>query len=82
MRKPGLYPEDIYVLPEHRGKGIGAALFTKCVCIAKELDCGRMECSALHWNPAYKLYERFGAQALEDWIIYRMDERMISDTIF
>jgi hypothetical protein len=41
-----------------------------------------MEWSALYWNPARKLYERFGAQALEDWIIYRMEERMISDTIF
>jgi len=80
--KPGLYLEDIYVLLEHRGKGIGAALFMTCVRIAKERDCGRMEWSALHWNPARKFYERFGAQALEDWIIYRMDERMISDTIF
>jgi GNAT superfamily N-acetyltransferase len=76
--KPGLYLEDIYVLPEHRGKGIGAALFIKCVRIAKERNCGRMEWSALHWNPARKFYERFGAQPLEDWIIYRLDEKGIS----
>lgn len=77
--KPGLYLEDIYVLPEYRDKGIGAALFMKCVRIAKERDCGRMEWSVLHWNPARKFYERFGAQPLEDWVIYRLDERMISD---
>lgn len=77
--KPGLYLEDIYVLPEHREKGIGAALFNKCVQIAKERDCGRMEWSALHWNPTRKFYERFDAQLLEDWVIYRLDEKMISD---
>lgn len=77
--RPGLYLEDIYVLPEHRGKRIGAALFTKCISIAKERNCGRMEWSALHWNPARKFYERFGAQPLEDWIIYRLDEKGIAD---
>ncbi|WP_370573013.1 GNAT family N-acetyltransferase [Methanomethylovorans sp.] len=79
--KPGLYLEDIYVLPEHRGKGVGAALFMKCVRMARERDCGRMEWSALHWNPARKFYERLGAQPLEDWIIYRLDESMISDMV-
>jgi len=77
--KPGLYLEDIYVLPEHRGKGIGAALFKKCVQIARERDCGRMEWSALQWNPARKFYESFGAHLLDDWVIYRLDEKMISD---
>lgn len=77
--KPGLYLEDLYVLPEHRGKGIGAALFKKCVQIARERDCGRMEWSALQWNPARKFYESFGAQLLDDWVIYRLDEEMISD---
>lgn len=77
--KPGLYLEDLYVLPEHRGKGIGAALFKKCVQIARERDCGRMEWSALQWNPARKFYESFGAQLLDDWVIYRLDEKMISD---
>lgn len=77
--KPGLYLEDLYVLPEHRGKGIGAALFKKCVQIARERGCGRMEWSALQWNPARKFYESFGAQLLDDWVIYRLDENMISD---
>ena len=77
--KPGLYLEDLYVLPEHREKGIGAALFKKCVQIARERDCGRMEWSALQWNPARKFYESFGAQLLDDWVIYRLDEKMISD---
>lgn len=77
--KPGLYLEDLYVLPEHRGKGIGAALFKKCVQIARERGCGRMEWSALQWNPARKFYESFGAQLLDDWVIYRLDEEMISD---
>lgn len=77
--KPGLYLEDIYVLPEHRGKGIGAALFKKCIQIARKRDCGRMEWSALQWNPARKFYESFGAQLLDDWVIYRLDGKMISD---
>lgn len=53
------------MLPEHRGKGVRAALFTACARIAKERDCGRMEWSALDWNPALKFYEKFGAQALK-----------------
>ncbi|MBC7085027.1 MAG: GNAT family N-acetyltransferase [Methanomethylovorans sp.] len=77
LGKPGLYIEDIYVLPQFRHKGIGGSLFMKCIQIAKDRDCGRIEWSVLHWNPARKFYEKFGAQPIQDWIIYRLDEEMI-----
>jgi GNAT superfamily N-acetyltransferase len=72
--RPGLYIEDLYVRPEYRGAGIGKALFTRCAAIARERNLGRMEWAVLDWNPAREFYERFGARALDDWIIYRLTE--------
>lgn len=72
MGKPGLYVEDIYVDPEYRGHGIGRALMAYCARIAKERDCGKMDWSVLTWNPARKFYENLGAEADEEWIIYRL----------
>ncbi len=70
--KAGLYIEDLYVRPEYRGFGVGKALFLRCAEIARERDLGRMEFAVLDWNPARKFYERFGARAMEDWVLYRL----------
>ncbi|TGC07505.1 GNAT family N-acetyltransferase [Methanolobus halotolerans] len=77
--KPGLYIEDIYVHPEYRGRGVGRSLMVYCARIAKERGCGRMDWSVLNWNPARKFYESLGAQAHEEWIIYRMGEKAFSE---
>jgi GNAT superfamily N-acetyltransferase len=70
--KPGLYIEDLYVRESHRGLGIGFELFRKCVEIATEKNCGRMEWSVLDWNPARKFYEKLGAVGMTEWILHRL----------
>jgi GNAT superfamily N-acetyltransferase len=73
LARPGIYLEDVFVPPEHRGKGIGKALLKRIAQIAKERDCGRMEWSVLDWNtPSIEFYKRIGAQVLPDWKICRM----------
>ena len=70
---PTFYLEDLFVLPEYRGKGLGKRLFTACLTEAKRKKCGRMEWVVLDWNtPAIGFYERLGAKRLTDWITYRM----------
>lgn len=71
--KRGIYLEDIFVEPEHRGRGIGSALLKRLARIAKEQDCGRMEWSVLTWNqPSIDFYHRLGAVTLDDWRIFRV----------
>jgi GNAT superfamily N-acetyltransferase len=71
--KRGIYLEDIYVEPEHRGRGIGSALLKSLARIAREQNCGRIEWSALTWNqPSIDFYHRLGAVTLEDWRIFRL----------
>jgi GNAT superfamily N-acetyltransferase len=73
LAKPGIYLEDLFVLPEHRGKGVGKALLVKLARIARERNCGRLEWSVLDWNqPAIDFYQRIGAKVLPDWRICRM----------
>ncbi|MBF2080451.1 MAG: GNAT family N-acetyltransferase [Synechococcales cyanobacterium T60_A2020_003] len=68
LTKPGLYLEDLFVLPEYRGRGIGKALIQQLAQLAVERDCGRLEWSVLDWNaPAIGFYERMGAAVLSDW---------------
>jgi GNAT superfamily N-acetyltransferase len=71
--KRGIYLEDIYVEPEHRGRGIGSALLKRLARVVKEENCGRMEWSVLTWNqPSIDFYHRLGAITLEDWRIFRL----------
>lgn len=70
---PGLYLEDLFVNPEHRGKGIGRALLTHLAEIAVQRGCARMEWSVLDWNePAIGFYRRLGAEPLDDWTTFRL----------
>jgi GNAT superfamily N-acetyltransferase len=70
---PTLYLEDIFVLPEARGHGAGAALFRACAAEAVRQGCGRMEWSVLAWNqPSIDFYERRGATHLSDWLPFRL----------
>src|SRR5688572_9226018 len=73
LAKPGLYLEDLFVLPEFRGQGIGKALLVHLAGIAVERGCGRMEWSVLDWNaPAIGFYRKLGAAVMEDWRICRL----------
>ena len=73
LTKPGIYLEDLFVLPEYRRQGIGKALLIKLAQIALERDCGRLEWSVLDWNePAQKFYRTMGASILDDWRICRV----------
>jgi GNAT superfamily N-acetyltransferase len=73
MTKPGIYLEDLFVLPDYRGQGIGKALISKVAQIAVERDCGRLEWSVLDWNePAIKFYRHMGAVILDEWRICRV----------
>ncbi len=79
LGKPGLYLEDLYVHPEHRGSGAGTALLKHLAGIAAAKGCGRFEWSVLDWNePAIKFYESLGARPQDEWIIYRMTEETLA----
>jgi GNAT superfamily N-acetyltransferase len=72
--KPGLYLEDLYVRPEHRGSGVGRALMSHLADVTVRRGCARLEWSALSWNaPAIGFYERIGAQRLDEWEGFRLN---------
>ena len=74
LGKNGIYLEDLYVTPEHRGSGAGVALLKHMAKIAVENDCGRFEWNVLDWNkPAIDFYKSIGAKPLDEWIGYRLD---------
>src|SRR5438093_13672111 len=61
--EPGIYLEDLFVLPEKRGQGFGKALFAALAKLAVERDCGRLEWAVLNWNePAIQFYQALGAE--------------------
>jgi GNAT superfamily N-acetyltransferase len=73
LGKRGIYLEDIFVEPEHRGRGIGSALLKRLAKIAKDQNCGRIEWSVLTWNqPSIDFYHRLGALTLDDWRTFRL----------
>ena len=73
LGRAGIYLEDLFVLPEHRGKGCGGALLRRLARIAKERGCGRLEWSCLDWNrPSIQFYLSLGARPIEDWTCYRL----------
>ena len=82
LGKPGLYLEDLFVEDECRGKGYGKKLLLHLVKIAKEKNCGRMEWSVLNWNePAIKFYESLGAKGMDEWTVYRLDDKTMANLV-
>jgi GNAT superfamily N-acetyltransferase len=70
---PGIYLEDLFVEPEHRGKGHGKALLAALAQLAVERDCGRLEWAVLNWNkPAIDFYRSLGAEPMDEWMVYRL----------
>jgi GNAT superfamily N-acetyltransferase len=73
LGKPGLYLEDLFVLPEWRGHGFGRGLLAHLASIAVERGCGRFEWSVLDWNePAIGFYQSLGARLMDGWSIFRV----------
>ena len=73
LARRGLYLEDLFVVPEARGRGIGKALIRYCARLAVERKCGRFEWAVLDWNqPAIEFYRSIGAMLLPDWRICRL----------
>jgi GNAT superfamily N-acetyltransferase len=73
LGRPGLYLEDLFVRPEHRGKGYGRALLVHLAKIARERGCGRMEWAVLDWNePAIEFYRKLGAKPMDEWTVFRL----------
>jgi GNAT superfamily N-acetyltransferase len=71
--RPSLYIEDLFILPEHRGKGYGKKLLTLCLDLARERGCGRVEWAVLDWNTAAQdFYKKSGAKHLSEWHLYRV----------
>ena len=71
--KPGLYLEDLFVVPEARGKGAGKALLARLAAITVERGYGRLEWSVLNWNePAIGFYKSLGAVPMDEWTVYRL----------
>jgi len=73
LGQPGLYLEDLYVQPQHRGKGLGKALLQHLGALAVQRGCGRFEWSVLDWNEnAIRFYQSMGATVMPEWRICRV----------
>src|SRR5262249_54256536 len=71
---PGIYLEDLFVRPAHRGLGVGRALLQYLARLARDRNCGRLEWSVLEWNQAaIGFYRRLGARANDGWTVYRLE---------
>lgn len=73
LGQAGIYLEDLFVLPEYRGKGYGKAILKQLAKLAVERGCGRLEWSCLDWNkPSIDFYLSLGATPMEEWTTYRV----------
>ena len=76
--RKGLYLEDLFIVPEKRGKGYGKALLKYLANLAVERNCGRMEWICLDWNQhALKVYRSIGAIPMDEWTVQRLDEEVL-----
>lgn len=77
--QPGLYLEDLFVRPEHRGRGIGRSFLARLARLALERGCGRLEWAVLDWNaPAIGFYRSLDATPMDDWTIFRLADGPLS----
>ena len=73
LGRAGIYLEDLFIMPEHRGKGYGKSALKELARIAVDRGCGRLEWSCLDWNkPSIDFYLSLGAKAMDEWTIYRL----------
>jgi GNAT superfamily N-acetyltransferase len=80
LGQAGIYLEDLYINPEMRGKGLGKSMLKYLATLAVERDCGRLEWACLDWNePSICFYKGLGAEALNDWTVYRLKGKTLRD---
>lgn len=80
LGRAGLYLEDLFVLPEYRGKGYGKQLLKKLASIAVQRKCGRLEWWCLDWNQSsIDFYLSLGAEPMSDWTVYRISGDTLQD---
>lgn len=73
LGRAGIYLEDLFVRPEHRGRGYGKALLVHLARLAVERRCGRLEWAVLDWNtPAIEFYKSLGAVPMHEWTVFRV----------
>lgn len=73
LGRAGIYLEDLFIKPEHRGKGYGKATLQQLGRIALERGCGRLEWACLDWNrPSIDFYLSLGAKPMDEWTVYRL----------
>lgn len=80
LGRSGIYLEDLFVLPDSRGKGYGKAILKKLAQIAIERGCGRLEWWCLDWNkPSIDFYLSLGAEPMKDWTVYRVSGNKLNE---
>lgn len=80
LGKPGIYLEDLYIKPEVRGLGLGKTILSFLGKLALERDCGRLEWWCLDWNEkSINFYKKMGAKPMDEWTVYRVDGKNLSD---
>lgn len=80
LARPGIYLEDLFVRPEHRGAGVGKLLLGELARLAVARGCGRLEWSVLDWNAdAIGFYRRLGAVPMDDWTVFRLTGEALDD---
>ena len=80
LGRAGLYLEDLFVLPEYRGRGVGKAILRRLAALAVERGCGRLEWWCLDWNtPSIAFYRALGAEPMSDWTVYRITGQTLQD---
>jgi len=73
--RPGIYLEDLFVRPEHRGQGIGKALIASVAQVAVARGAGRLEWAVLDWNePSLAFYRSLGAESMTEWTVHRITD--------
>ena len=80
LGRAGIYLEDLFVLPEYRGRGCGKALLKKLAQSTVERGCGRLEWWCLDWNkPSIDFYLSFNARPMDEWTVYRLTGKTLKD---
>jgi GNAT superfamily N-acetyltransferase len=80
LGRAGIYLEDLYVMPQYRGRGHGTALIKELARIALDRGCGRLEWSCLDWNtPSIDFYLSLGAEQMSEWTGYRFEGESLSE---
>ena len=80
LAQAGIYLEDLFVRPEHRGAGVGRMLLGRLAQLAADRGCGRLEWAVLDWNvDAIRFYERLGAKPNAEWTVYRLTGDRLRD---